>query len=60
MASVTDNNDFDEKTKTAANYLTKAAGIFNYIHETELSKWSVKPQVFMAEAKDETFVALAT
>lgn len=49
-----------KKTKVAANLLTKAASILNHIHDKQLSKWAVKPDIYLAEAKDETFMALSS
>eukprot|EP01114_Cavostelium_apophysatum_P020799 TRINITY_DN7068_c0_g1_i1.p1 TRINITY_DN7068_c0_g1~~TRINITY_DN7068_c0_g1_i1.p1 ORF type:complete len:377 (+),score=67.66 TRINITY_DN7068_c0_g1_i1:89-1219(+) len=51
--------DFDEKSKTMANLLCKAAGIFEHISQNELSQWKVKPDVALPEVMDETFLALS-
>lgn len=60
MAAVTDLSEFDEKSKTATNLLTKAAGILTHIHERELAQWKIKPDTYLAEAKDEIYLVLST
>lgn len=54
-----DSTDFDEKSKVIASLLTKAAGIFEHISQSELSKWKPKPDTPLPEAMDETYLALS-
>jgi len=51
--------DFEEKSKLVANYLCRAAGVFEFLRG-EAGRWLVKPDPLFTELKDETLSALAS
>jgi len=53
-------SDFDDKSKSIAALLTKAAGVFDHIYQQQLSNWKVRPDAPLPELNDELYLALSS